>query len=235
MSPDALKDVPIAKTAVTQIVKTKAEYLKTRQSDYQREKAFLERGLRVGDDEIGVLSQQQKEEEAGYKADLDELNKATALYSKGTLIATQVTDARRAVLLSATRKLQTTAQLMFAKKQQDDLGRKLEKLDDQRQIELLRDLQEATVKLNDTRERIQSVAEKLQYSSMVRSQLQRGAVNNPEITIVRKGEKGPERIVANEETELEPGDAVEVALPYQNSPNSPPPQKPTASNAQSGG
>jgi polysaccharide export outer membrane protein len=34
----------------------------------------------------------------------------------------------------------------------------------------------------------------------------------PEIAIIRKTEKGLLRLVANEETELQPGDVVEVAV-----------------------
>ena len=57
---------------------------------------------------------------------------------------------------------------------------------------------------------------------MVRSQLARGAGNKTDIAIIRKGEKGPERIVASEDTELQPGDAVEVTLRYQDGPDAPP-------------
>ncbi len=133
----------------------------------------------------------------------------------------RVTDARRAVLLSSTRKLQSNAQLMQVKKQQDELARKLEKLDDQRRLDLLRELQDTSVKLNEIRERLQSVGEKLQYTAMVRSQLVRGAGNKAEIAIIRKGEKGPERIIASEDTELQPGDTVEVTLGYQDGPDAP--------------
>ena len=121
----------------------------------------------------------------------------------------RVTDARRAVL-SSTRKLQTSAQLQV-KKQQDEFSRKLAKLDDQRRLDLLRELQDTSVKLNQIREKLQSVGEKLQYTSMVRSQLVRGAGSKPDIAIIRKGEKGLERIIASEDTELQPGDAVEVS------------------------
>src|SRR4051794_10028393 len=109
-------------------------------------------------------------------------------------------------------KLQTTAQLMQVKKQQDELTRKLEKLDDQRRLDLLRELQDTSVKLNQIRQKLQSVGEKLQYTAMVRSQLAQGTGNKAEIAILRKGENGPERIVATEDTELQPGDAVEVTL-----------------------
>jgi polysaccharide biosynthesis/export protein len=57
--------------------------------------------------------------------------------------------ARRAVLLSSTRKLQTVVQVMQLKKQQDEVKRKLEQLDDQRRIELLGELQGANVKLGE--------------------------------------------------------------------------------------
>jgi polysaccharide export outer membrane protein len=108
---------------------------------------------------------------------------------------------------------------MQVKKQQDEVTRKLAKLDDQRRLDLLRELQDTSVKLNQIREKLQSVGEKLQYTAMVRSQLVRGASSTPEIAIIRKGEKGQERIVASEDTELQPGDAVEVSLRYQDGPD----------------
>ena len=70
-------------------------------------------------------------------------------------------------------------------------------------------------KAQPIREKLQSVGEKLQYTAMVRSQLARGAGKKAEIAIIRKGEKGPERIIASEDTELQPGDTVEVTLRYQ--------------------
>jgi len=39
--------------------------------------------------------------------------------------------------------------------------------------------------------------------------------------IIRKGEKGQERIVADEDAELQPGDTVEVTLKYQDGPDAP--------------
>jgi polysaccharide export outer membrane protein len=221
INPGILTDVPIARSAISEIVNAETEYLKAKQSDYQQEKAFLQRGIRQGDEEVRVLSEQQKKEEEGVQSDLEELQKASDLFARGTLTGPRVTDARRAVLLSSTRKLQTSAQLLQVKKQQDEFTRKLARLDDQRRLDLLRELQDTSVKLNQIREKLQSVAEKLQYTAMVRSQLVRGAGTKAEIAITRKGEKGQERIVASEDTELQPGDAVEVTLRYQDGPDAP--------------
>jgi polysaccharide export outer membrane protein len=219
IDPAVMRDVPIAFSTISDIVNTETEYLKTKESDYQREKAFLQRGVREGDDHVNVLSAQQKTEEEAYQSDLDELQKVNDLFGKGALVSLRVTDARRAVLSSSTRKLQTQAQLMQVKTQQDELKRKLEKLDDQRRLDLLRELQDASVTLNETRAKLQSVGEKLQYTAMVRSQLVRGAGDKAEIAIIRKGQKGEERIVADEDAELQPGDTVEVALHYQDAPD----------------
>ncbi|UGY17336.1 polysaccharide export protein [Bradyrhizobium septentrionale] len=222
ISPAALSDMPIARSAISEIVNAEAEYLKTKQNDYQQEKLFLQRGVRQGDDEVRVLSEQQKKDEEGFQSDVEDLQKATDLFGKGSLISPRVTDARRAVLLSATRRLQTSAQLLQVKKQQDEFARRLVKLDDQRRLDLLRELQDTSLKLNQIREKLQSVGEKLQYTSMVRSQLARGSGSKPDIAIIRSNEKGPERIIANEDTELQPGDTIEVSLRYQDGPDLPP-------------
>lgn len=225
ISPGALTDVPVARSAISEIVHAETEYLKIKESDHQQEKSFLERGVRQGDEEVRVLSEQQKREEEGFQSDLEELQKAQDLFARGSLTSPRVTDARRAVLLSSTRKLQTSAQLMQVKKQQDELVRKLTKLDDQRRLALFRELQDTSLKLNQIRERLQSVGEKLQYTAMVRSQLAGGGGSKPGIAIIRKGEKGPERIAANEDTELQPGDAIEVTLRYQDGLEAPPRRK----------
>jgi polysaccharide export outer membrane protein len=222
IDPSAATDSPAARSVISEIVNAETEYLKTRQSDYQKERAFLQRGVQQGEDQVRVLSEQQTKEQEGFQSDLEELQKASDLYGKGSLTSPRVTDARRAVLLSSTRKLQTSAQLMQVKTQQDELTRRLAKLDDQRKLDSLRELQDTSLRLNQIRERLQSVGEKLQYTAMVRSQLVRGASSKPDIAIIRKGEKGPERIIASEDTELQPGDAIEVTLRYQDGSDAPP-------------
>jgi polysaccharide biosynthesis/export protein len=206
-----LMDVPIARSMITQIVNVEAEHLKTRRVDHQRQKTFLQRAIKMGDEQIGALSEQQKQEEQGVKADIEELQKVIDLFSRGSSTSTRVTDARRGVLLSSTRKLQTTVQLMNLTRQQDDLVRQLERADDQRNIDLLRELQDAAVKLDSIRAKLQGVGEKLQYTGG-RSPLIGGQRAKPEISVIRKGDKGREQLTAEEDTELQPGDVVEVTL-----------------------
>ena len=206
-----LTKVPLAPSKIAEIVGTETERFKTEQADFEREKAFLAHSASGEDEQIKVLSAQAAKEAEGAQADAEELQRATELFGKGMLPIVRVTDARRAVLLSSTRKLQTTAQLMQAKREREDFTRQLERLGDQRTIKLLEDLQQARAALSQDRAKLQSTTEKLRYAA-ARSQIMRGTELKPDITLIRKGEHGPEHIAAEEETELRPGDVVEVAL-----------------------
>ncbi len=159
-----------------------------------------------------VLSEQLQKEEAGLQADTRDLETLMVLFNKGSVAMPRISESRRAVLFSSTRKLQTISQLMSVRMHRESVLRQLERLDDQRGINLRLELQEAGVKLNQIRAKLQAVGEKIQYTALVRSQLVRGAGSKPHITIVRKSGTGRERISAEEDFELQPGDVVEVAL-----------------------
>jgi polysaccharide export outer membrane protein len=207
-----LLDVPVARSAVLAIVRVEAELLKTRQADRQAEATFLQRGIVQADEQIRVLSEQQKTEDQGNQADIEELERTKELFSRGTLPSLRVSDARRAMLLSSTQKLQTIAQLMQTRRQRDDLSRQIERLDGQRKSDMLKELQDTALAISKIQFKLQSTGEKLQYTSLAKSQLVRGFGNKPTITIVRNGAKGSESLIANEEFALQPGDVVEVAL-----------------------
>ncbi len=208
----SLLDVPIAQSTALAVVNIEAEALKAHQTDARAEKTFLQKGITQANAEIQILTDQVKAEDDGAKADDEDYQRTKALFDRGTLPILRVTDARRAMLLSSTRKLQTTAQLMQTQRQRDDLSRQIERLDGQRRSDLLRELEDATLALNKIRFKLQSTEEKLQYTALARSQLKRGFGSKPAITVVRHGIKGVEHLLANEEFELQPGDVVEVSL-----------------------
>jgi polysaccharide biosynthesis/export protein len=207
-----LSDLPLPNAALAEIVRTETDAFRARQSDHQRQKDFLERTVNEDREQIAILTEQKKKEDAGATSDADELQRALELYSKGTLTSPRVTDARRAVLLSSTRALQTAAQLMLLKRQQDETARQLERLDDERRIKLLGELQESTTRLDQLRARLQGTGEKLQYTALLRSRLVRVNGHKPAISIIRKVGAGHEQLEATEDAELQPGDVIEISL-----------------------
>jgi polysaccharide export outer membrane protein len=207
-----LAGVPLPDSEIAEVIRVETETRSANQADQQKEREFLRRGIDQASSQIATLSQQQQDEEQGVQADVEELQRDLDLSKKGMVISQRVTDARRAVLLSSTRKLQTVVELMQLRKQQDELKRKLEQLDDRRRIELLGELQETNVKLNATLAKLKGVEDKIQYTGLLRSQLSKGETGGPEIAIIRKTEHGAQRVVANEDSELQPGDTIEVSL-----------------------
>jgi polysaccharide export outer membrane protein len=218
---NSLSDLPLPRSTISEIARLETEHLNILQADHERQKAFLQRAIKQGYDQIAVLSDQQQKEEQGVQSDVEELQKSVELLSKGMLPSPRVTDNRRAVLLSSTRKLQTVAELMQLKRAQGDLERQLERLDDQRRINLLGELQEAEVKLSEIRAKLQGIGDKLQYTALLKSRLMRGNGYKLEIAITRKNETGLERIVASEDWELRPGDVVDVSLQTAGIPETP--------------
>jgi polysaccharide biosynthesis/export protein len=206
-----LASVPLSDTEVAEVIRLESGHLTADQTDQQREREFIQRAIKQGSEQMATLSEQQQQEEQGVKADTEELERDLDLLKKGTVLSQRVTDARRAVLLSSTRKLQTVVELMQLKRQQDESQRKLEQLDDRRRIELLAELQESNAKLNEIRAKLQGVEEKIRYVGLLRSQLVAGT-GGPQISIVRISANGSLRLLAAEDAEVQPGDVVEVAL-----------------------
>jgi len=208
----ALKDVPVPASTVSEIVRLEAEQLKSRQEDFLKEKDYLASSAKKSDEHRAVLSEQLKKEEQGVDSDTQDVQRVTDLFAKGAVPIQRMTDARRGLLLSSTRRLQTISQLIQAQRQKDEFSRQLQRFEDQRRLELLHDLQDANVRINQLRARLQAVGDKITYTGIVRSQLTRGAGGKPDLIVVRKASKGRDRIPADEDFELQPGDIVEVAL-----------------------
>lgn len=204
----------LPKQVLQDLQKSQADLLIIDQGDYERERSFLRRGVDQLSQQSEILVRQQKDEEHGLKVDTQELDRLTELLSKGAVISQRVTDARRAALLSSTRSLQATAQLMQATRQKDEIARQLERLDDLRRAKLLTDLSDRLAKAQQLQARIQAL--NLKMSGLAaRPKDNFNARRLPVIHIIRRARDRPERIAAEEDASLRPGDVVEVALKAQ--------------------
>ena len=207
----AIPPAPVTDTTIAQIVNLETEYRTASSVDHERQKDFLRRSIEQADKQALVLSEQQQNEEEGVQADDKELQKARAAFGNGSLPSFRVAEFRRAVLYSSTRQLQTTNQLMQVKRSRAEFARELEKIDGQRQIRLLAELQDATVKLSGERAKLRSVEEKLQLAGL-RPPRSSDSTSKADITVFRSSINGKERHTADADTELQPGDVIEVAL-----------------------
>jgi polysaccharide biosynthesis/export protein len=208
----APREISLPASAIEPIVQAEAQSLKTAQIDFRKEQNFLQDAVKQSDAQLLTLKKQQEGEEKGVQADEEELERVVKLFSAGNLTSPRVTESRRALLLSSTRRLQTTVEVMRLQRQREDLLRQIERLASQRTINLLRELKDSSVRMADLRVKMQALSQKLQPAGGA------GAVPigvsdlQPEVTIVRKVGQRWDRIAASLDFDLEPGDVVEVAL-----------------------
>ena len=205
-------DAPISRAMIAKIVTLATDQFNARQEDYTRQKAFLQKSIEQMNLRIETVSQREEREAKGAADDVRDLERTIALYKQGTLINNRVIEARRNVLLSTTRKLETTAELMQMRQQKTDLVRQLDRFADERRIAVLQELEVATVRLGDIRTKLQGTGEKLQYAAIAKAQITDGDRKLPVITIHRKDLKGWQRLTADESVEVQPGDVIEITV-----------------------
>lgn len=207
---EAPLNVPPSRATVAQ--KLAEQQLRVQMSDIGKEKDHLQRALVRAQGQLVSLTEQQAKEKEGVTADADEYDAVRALFQRGAVVTTRLTDARRAVLLSSTRALQTTVQVSQLERDKGELTRRLERVDDQQALEAMEKLQVSEDNLTALRSRLNSVNDKLVYTGALRTQLLSGNRVKASIAVFRPNKTKPSMIDVAEDTELQPGDVVEVVL-----------------------
>ena len=208
----APSEISLPAAAIDPILQSEAQSLKAAQADFRKERSFLEDAAKQSDAQLATLRKQQDGEEKGVQADEEELERVVKLFGSGALPSPRVTESRRALLLSSTRRLQTTVELMRLQRQREDFLRQIERLASQRTITLLRELKESSVRMADLRVKMQALSQKLQPVGGAGAAPIGTSDLRPEITIVRKVGQQWDRIAAAVDFDVEPGDVVDVAL-----------------------
>jgi polysaccharide export outer membrane protein len=203
---------PIAPTTMSDILNLEQAQLTARNEDHKKENIHLREAIRQEDSRIALLSQQLQKEEEGRQEDILEFERLKELFQKGQIPIMRVADSRRLVLLSSTRALQTSVGLASLERERQELERKLQKAGDQRRIDLLRELETSEVRLSSARARLSALSEKLLYAGIIKSQLVRGDGAEPDLIIYRRDREGLQKIEAQQDSDLQPGDVIEIAL-----------------------
>jgi polysaccharide biosynthesis/export protein len=207
-----VNDLPIAPSLSHEILENEKYQMAARRKDIEREKAYLGAGAGKESERADVLSAQRDKEQQGVVSDDADQQRYSELYKKGTIALPILSEARRELLLSSTRVFQTSALLAGVQRDGSEFARRLERVDDIRRIDNLKELQDETAALAILRAKLQAVSEKLRYSGMVKSQLLAGKDSTPGI-IIHRMELGKRfDIEGTLDADLQPGDSVDVAL-----------------------
>jgi polysaccharide export outer membrane protein len=193
------------------IAQAEAQGLKISLDNFQQEQSYLEKSAKDAAAQIEVLLKREQAEADGVKEDEDDLARVKKLFETGNLTNNRLADVRRALLLSSSRALETSVELMRTRRQQDDFARQQERNDNQRRIGLLTELKDTEVRLADTTTRLHAASQKLQPTGASALPLPvAGEMVQAQISINRKVGEEWQKQPANEDTEVTPGDTIEV-------------------------
>ena len=198
-----------AAAAASQI---EAERLTAAEENLANEKAFLDRAIEQAERRAVVLRQQLAAEEQGQSADETELERIQGLFDRGLTPISRVTEARRQLLLSSTRVLETSSELAQVESNTIRLQRDLEEADERTQLDLLEELAEVNREHAQTMARLGGLAELLLHSGVLQSTALDAMQAAASVSVVRATDGTTERFTADEDTVLMPGDVVEVEL-----------------------
>ena len=210
------KKAPVPAEVSQRFTTAEADQLKARMADRETEKARLQDAINKANLQIGILAEKKAKDEEGNQADAADLKTARDLFQKGLAPVTRLSEARRATLFSSEQLLQTIIEISNVERQRDNYAHQLEKVDSLSRIDDLQELERTNVSLAQTIARLRADGNKLMQVGLLRSELVRGPDGRIVITVYRRGDGGTQRLVANEDMELVPGDVVDVAMQGEN-------------------
>ena len=203
-----LADMGVSTTLDKATVRLSEDRLNARTADLQRERLFLDATADREGERAKILAQQKAHDVEGLKIDTDDLQRYQKLFSNGEVAVPTMSLAHRTVLASSTRALQTTGALASVLGKQSDDRRRLERMDDIRRIDLLTDLQEATLTLAGLQAKLQAVRAKMRYLGV--DPASRSIDDTARIVVTRSVAGEVSRVDARPDDLLQPGDIVDV-------------------------
>lgn len=213
-SPDLsnLGDAPVARRIIDEMVKLELDYFNVRKADKKKELEYLERARKHAQDQVTSLVQGQEQETSAVQLQAENLARTQTLSKQGLAPLTRLTDDQRAIALQKSRQLENIARLADARRNLEDYGRRLERSEDERRLRQLQDLQEATAELVKVQTQLQAVGEKMLYVGAIKTQIANGNFGQVEISIYRKIDGQRTRLPSDEDSEVLPGDVIDVTF-----------------------
>lgn len=212
LDPDMVADVPLDRTFLDEIVKTETETLKRRLADHIKEITHINGLIEQSTSKVEHLKQQLATEQQGNEVDTQELEQFKEYQRRGSLPLMRLMEIRRIQLANSTRVLQTRVQFDQAERDLAEARRQLERYQNTYRSTLLMDRQDQAAAYNGLLAKISATWEKLEHTSVLKSRLVRGRGGKVNISIHRSLLDLKQTLPGTEDTQLFPGDTVEIAL-----------------------
>lgn len=206
-------DASSGKQDLTKAQRAQMEQLDIALDDYKKEVASLGRSIEQTQSQIATLGRLREELLQSYQQQAAEVARLKSNLEKGLTSIARISEEQRALTFVSERLLQTEANLTIAKRGEEEQKRQLQRAGDQRRLRLVREKEEAENRLAEIRTRIQAAGDKLLHVGTLKSRIQENSTDKPRLKVFRKDGNVWEGSDAEFDTELMPGDVVEIMLP----------------------
>ena len=209
---EKLTEAPLPATFLNTLRTNAREQLASASSRFKAEQSYLTTAVTTADAQVTLLKGRQGKDEENVQVDAADYEKLKDFNIRGNLPSTRLAEARRLYLFSAIQSLQTGVQLVNTTRERDEAGRKVMRLAESNRADLLKELDATLLERDGLLAQLQAVGEKITYTGVIRSQLSRGGGATPKILIIHPEADGGGSVSADENSTIQPGDTIEVAL-----------------------
>jgi polysaccharide export outer membrane protein len=191
----------LAKTEVAQFVADKA--------DRETQHAYLQRLLQTAQSEFEFLNHASKDQQQQLSQQIDQTAHARDLLQRGMGTVARTEDEEREIGMLQWQNLDVQARLQHANGQIADTIRQLQGYDEQRKIRLLNELRESSAEVGKLGQELAAARDRLKYAGGA------GAVEESlvHVVIYRTVNGAEQRLDAEPDTPLAPGDMVQITVP----------------------
>jgi len=209
-----LQNVPLATNVVEQITRLENDALRLRLQNQQREQEHLDRSVDLAKGQVENLVAGAKNDDASLKIQQEQISRVSELQQKGLTGTNRVLDEQRAAMLMRSRQQENSARIAQAELTRQDIVRRIERLTDDRRVQLTEELQDALVEKAKVAAQLQSTGDKLLYSGALKAELSRTGQAKSNVTIFRMVDGKQVVVPGSEASPVLPDDVVEVITKF---------------------
>jgi polysaccharide export outer membrane protein len=206
-----LSNAPISQPLVSRVVDLERKILRDRLSAYRKEVAFLRSAIGAAQERAAAQASSAGQQAAFVKRQEETIERVAGNLARGVSSQMRVDEESRTLAYLKGQQTEAEARSAQGQKEVRDLQHNLDRSNDERQVRLSQELQETSILVGKIQSRIGSASEKLLVAGRLKAQMRTGA-SGPEFIVHRKSDEGRRSIPASADTELEPGDVLEVVV-----------------------
>lgn len=194
--------LPIAEGAVSKLNELEHQDFVTQRDAMEKEKASLVKIIAKVKEQLKALSQRRKSQEEGIRDRESELASLKGFADRGIVVQGRVVEEQRSLSILKSGLYESIASEAQTSRLLEEYERKLASVDETRRLKVIKDIQDAYIA---TAVLEANLANARRFSSAKRS-------NAVSYVIVRRKNGAPVKLDADEQTDVMPGDMIEVRM-----------------------